>query len=169
MIRGNLDASDMLSFDWYGFGVRSLDGPQVFEPQVIVQVQERDLILYVDFGTLLSLSGRDQVGFVHTVRVQTVSECLYNSREATTHLSRNGKLLSGAGKYTYPSLRPVIGQRFLASGRNFGGYPFPLEFPRLVHQMQGLRPGLWHTSRDIGIPKETDIHQSSGQMPGILA
>ena len=132
MIRGNLDASDMLSFEWYGFGVRSLDGPQVFEPQVIVQVQERDLILYVDFGTLLSLSGRDQVGFVHTVRVQTVSECLYNSGEATTHLSRNGKLLSGAGKYTYPSLRPVIGQRFLASGRNFGGYPFPVKFSRLA-------------------------------------
>ena len=47
-------------------------------------------------------------------------------------------LRSGAGKYPYPPFRPVIGQGFRASGRNFGGYPFRREFPRLAPSNEAL-------------------------------
>ena len=50
-------------------------------------------------------------------------------------------LRSGAGKYSYPFFRAVIGQGFWASGRNFSGYPFSREFPRLAIYMKSWAEG----------------------------
>ena len=60
------------------------------------------------------------------------------------------RTLPRTGRYPYTLFRPVIGQGFLSSGRDFGGHQLPREFPRLAIYTKD-----WAEGPAIGVHRES--------------